>query len=212
MKLKEPLAGLIHLIGAVLSIPALIILIVIGNSSAWKVVSFSLYGLSLFLLFLFSTLYHWLPQSAGGKNQILRKLDHLAIYLLIAGTYTPFCLNTLLGPVGWSIFGILWGIAVFGIILQSVYINVWRWLTTSIYITMGWIILVVLKPLINNLPINGFILLVIGGLIYSIGGVIYTIKKPNIHPKFGYHELWHVFVLLGAACHFVAILLYVALI
>jgi hemolysin III len=211
IKLKEPLAGFLHLIGAVLSIPALVVLIVFGDSSAWKVVSFSIYGASLFILFLVGTLYHWLPQSAGGRYQIFRKLDHIAIYFLIAGTYTPFCLNTLRGPWGWTMFGLIWSMAIFGMVLQSIYIDVWRWLTTTIYILMGWIVVIALKPLIQTLPVGGLIWLFIGGVIYSIGGVIYTIKKPDLHSKFGYHELWHALVLIAAACHFIAILFYVAL-
>lgn len=199
------------MIGAVLSIPALVVLIVFGGNSPWKIISFSIYGASLFILFLFGTLYHWLPQSAGGRYQIFRKLDHLAIYFLIAGTYTPFCLITLRGPWGWTMFGLIWGMAIFGMVLQSIYINVWRWLTTLIYILMGWLVLIAVKPLIQALPAGGLMWLVIGGVIYSIGGVFYTVKKPNPHPKFGYHELWHVLVLLGAACHFIAILFYVAL-
>lgn len=210
MKLKEPLSGLLHLIGAVLAIPALIVLIVTGHNSVWKIVSFSIYGASMFLLYLFSTLYHWLPKEAGGKNQVFRKLDHLAIYLLIAGTYTPFCLNTLRGPWGWSIFGVVWGLAIIGMAIQGVFINVWRWLTTTVYVVMGWVIVLALKPLLANLSWNGFLLLLGGGIIYSIGGVIYTIKKPNIFKKFGYHELWHIFVLGGSICHFLALLFYVA--
>jgi hemolysin III len=210
-KLKEPLAGSIHLVGAVLSIPALIILIVFGSNSVWKVASFSVYGASLFMVFFFGALYHWLPVEAGGRFQIFRKLDHCSIYLLIAGTYTPFCLNTLRGPWGWTIFGMVWGMAIFGVIVQSVYIDVWRWLTTAVYILMGWLILAALRPLIIALPAPGIWWLLAGGIIYSIGGVIYTLRGPDLHPKFGYHELWHIMVLMGAACHFVAILKYVAL-
>lgn len=211
IELKEPFAGLLHFIGAILSIPALVILIVLGSNSSWKVISFSIYGASMFILFLFGTLYHWLPQLAGGRYQVFRKLDHIAIYFLIAGTYTPFCLNTLRGPWGWTVFGIVWSMAIFGMVLQSIYIDVWRWLTTLIYVLMGWLVLIALKPLIQSLPAGGIMWLVIGGVIYSIGGVIYTIKKPNIDPKFGYHELWHTLVLLGAACHYIVILFYVAI-
>jgi hemolysin III len=211
MKLKEPFSGYLHLLGALLTIPATIILIVLGSNSAWKVVSFSIYGSVLFLLFLFSTLYHWLPWEAGGKNQLFRKLDHLAIYALIAGTYTPFCLNTLRGPWGWTVFGVIWTMAIFGIITQAIYINVWRWLTTAIYICMGWLILIAFRPLMHSLPAGGIAWLVAGGLIYSIGGIIYTLRKPNFHPYFGFHELWHIFVLGGAACHYIAILLYIAM-
>jgi len=211
MKLKESLAGHLQVVGAVLSIPATIILIVVGSPNPWKIVSFSIYGATLFLLFTFGTIYHWVPKGAGGKYQLFRKLDHLAIYLLIAGTYTPFCLNTLRGPWGWSLFGVIWGFALCGVIVQSIVIDVPRWITTSIYILMGWLVVVGLKPLIISLPAAGIWWLFAGGIIYSIGGAIYTVRKPNVHEKFGYHELWHIFVLFGAACHFVAILFFVAL-
>lgn len=205
LKLKEPLNGWLHLIGAVLAIPAMIILIV-KSTSAWQVTAFAIYGTTLFLLYLFSTLYHWLPKTAGGKYQVFRKLDHLAIYALIAGSYTPFCLVTLRGGWGWTIFGLVWGIALIGIVLQAIYINLPRWLTTSAYVLMGWLIVIGLKPLINNLSVEGFKWLMAGGLVYSIGGVIYTIKKPNLFSWFGYHELWHCFVLGGSVLHFFAML------
>jgi hemolysin III len=211
MQLKNPLAGFLHLIGAALMIPGMIVLIIIGDGSAWKVVSFSIYGASFILLFTFSVLYHWLPQSAGGKYQIFRKLDHLAIYLAIAGTYTPFCFITLHGPLGWKLSWIIWGMAAVGIAAQAIYINVWRWLTTLIYIIMGWMILLAFKPLMHVMPAEGIYLLVAGGIIYSVGGVMYTLRKPNFHSKFGFHELWHTMVLLAAACHYFAILFYVAL-
>ncbi len=205
LKLKEPLNGWLHLIGAVLAIPAMIILI-IKSTSAWQVTAFAIYGATLFLLYLFSTLYHWLPKNAGGKYQVFRKLDHLAIYALIAGTYTPFCLVTLRGGWGWTLFGLVWGIALTGMILQAIYINLPRWLTTSAYVLMGWLIVIGLKPLINNLSVEGFKWLMAGGLVYSIGGIIYTIKKPNLFKGFGYHELWHCFVLGGSVLHFFAML------
>lgn len=211
MKLKEPIAGSIHLFGAALMLPATIILILLGRNSALKVVSFSIYGSCFMLLFLFGVLYHWLPQSAGGKFQLFRKLDHLAIYLAIAGTYTPFCLITLKGAWGTLLFEIIWGMALVGVIAQSIYINVWRWLTTLIYIIMGWLILIAFGPLMRALPAGGIFWLVAGGIIYSVGGVIYTLRKPNLFPRFGYHELWHAIVLIAAACHYIAILFYVAL-
>lgn len=211
MKLKDPLAGAIHFLGAALSIPGLVALIIIGHDSPWKVISFSIYGASMFLLFFFGGLYHWLPLSAGGRYQVFRKLDHLAIYLLIAGTYTPFCLNTLRGGWGWSIFGVVWGMALIGIVVQAFYIDVPRWFTTTIYIAMGWIVLVAIKPLIDALPLPGIIWLAVGGVIYSVGGVIYTIKKPNISKAFGYHELWHTLVLIAAGCHYSVVLFFVAI-
>ncbi len=210
MRLKNPLSGLIHLIGAILAIPAMVILIILGTDSVWKIVSFSVYGGFLLLLYIFSTLYHWLPKSAGGRFQLFRKLDHLAIYAFIAGTYTPFCLVPLRGPIGWTLFGIIWGFALFAIVLQTIYIDLPRWLTTSLYIMMGWLIVLAVNPLIANLGHTGFNLILAGGIIYSIGGVFYTIRKPNLSSKFGYHELWHIMVLLGSICHFLVMLLFIA--
>lgn len=210
MGLKDPLSGLLHLIGAVLAIPATVMLIILGLDSAWKIVSFSVYGACLFLLFTFSTIYHWLPTRFGGKYQIFRKLDHLAIYALIAGTYTPFCLVTLRGPWGWTLFGITWGLAILGMSIQAFYINAPRWLTTSIYVLMGWMIVIAIKPIMLYLPSLGINLLLAGGITYSLGGVIYTIKKPNFHKYFNFHDFWHIFVLFGAFFHFLALLLVVS--
>jgi hemolysin III len=211
MKLKEPLQGFLHLLGILGGIAALVLLLVFGHDSPWKVVSFSLYGASIIILYTASTLYHWLPKEAGGKNQIFRKIDHLSIYFLIAGSYTPFCLLPLRGPWGWSLFGVIWGLAIIGILTQAIYINVWRWLTTTIYLLMGWIIVIAIKPLLSALPLAAFYWLLAGGIIYSIGGVIYTIKKPNFHHHFNYHSLWHIFVLLGSLCHFVVVFFFLAL-
>ncbi len=210
MKLKEPLNGALHFIGLCLSIAGLVVLLIIGRDSPAKIISFSIYGAALILLYFFSTLYHWLPQKAGGKDQILRKFDHLSIYLLIAGTYTPFCLVTLSGAWGWSLFGVIWGLAAAGILVQSIYINVNRWITTMIYIGMGWLVIIAIKPLIEALPFNGVLLLILGGVLYSIGGAVYAAKKPNFFKYFGFHEIWHVFVLLGSILHFIVILLFVA--
>lgn len=210
INLKDPLPGLLHLIGALLSIAALVVLVVIGRNDAWRVVSFSIYGATMILLYTASTLYHWLPKQAGGKNQIFRKFDHCSIYLLIAGTYTPFCLVTLNGAWGWSLFGVIWGLAILGVTIQAIHIDVWRWLTTSVYILMGWLIIVGLQPLLEKLPLTAFYWLFAGGVIYSLGGIVYTIKKPNLWKYFNYHDLWHVMVLLGSFCHFMVMLLFVA--
>ena len=209
MKFKDPLSGSLHFTGAVFAAIAIVLLVQAGWGDAWKIVSFSIYGAAMLILYNFSTLYHWLPKEAGGPNQLLRKLDHLSIYLLIAGTYTPFCLVTLRGPWGYSLLGVIWGLAIAGILVQSVYINVKRWITTLIYIGMGWMVVVAIKPLMDNLDVNGLYLLLAGGLSYSVGGIVYALKKPNISKHFGFHELWHVFVLLGSFCHFLSVLMYV---
>jgi len=210
MELKEPLSGALHFLGVILSVIALISLILSGLDSVWKIVSFSIYGATLILLYNFSTIYHWVPKELGGEKRIFRKLDHLAIYLLIAGTYTPFCLVTMHGPWGWSLFGIVWGLALIGMLIRSIYINADRRFTTLIYIGMGWIILIALKPLLETLNPNGIWLLFLGGVVYSVGGIIYALKKPNLSKYFGFHELWHVFVLLGSFFHFLAVYYYVA--
>jgi len=210
MKLKDPVSGALHLTGLVLSIAGLVLLVIIGRDSVWKIVSGAIYGGTLVLLYNFSTLYHWLPASAGGKSQLFRKLDHLSIYLLIAGTYTPFCLVTLRGPWGWSLFSVIWGFALLGIAIQSFHIDLDRRLTTLIYVGMGWLVVFALQPLAAAIPWNGIILLVAGGVFYSIGGVIYALKRPNLFKFYGFHELWHTFVLLGSFCHFLAVFFYVA--
>jgi hemolysin III len=210
MKLKEPLSGTLHLLGLLLSVLGLVLLLLNGLGSVWKIVSCSIYGASLILLYTFSVIYHWVPQSWGGEGQIFRKLDHLSIYLLIAGTYTPFCLVMLRGPWGWSLFGVIWGLALAGILIQAVYINVDRRFTTLIYIGMGWMVLIAMKPLLSALNPNGIWLLVLGGAIYSLGGIVYALKKPNLFKYYGFHELWHTLVLLGSFFHFLAIYYYVA--
>lgn len=209
IKLKDPLSGALHFLGAALSAVAAVLLISSALGDPWRIVSFSIYGATLFILYSFSTLYHWLPQEAGGKDQLFRKLDHLSIYLLIAGTYTPFCLVTIRGPWGWSLFGIIWGFAIIGMLAQSVYINVKRWITTLIYLGMGWMVLIALKPLLEALPLNGVYLLIAGGLSYSIGGIVYVAKRPNFSKHFGFHELWHLFVLAGSFFHFLCVLIFV---
>lgn len=209
MKLKDPVSGSLHFAGAVFAAIAIVLLVKAGWGDAWKIVSFSIYGATMLILYSFSTLYHCLPKEAGGPNQIFRKLDHLSIYLFIAGTYTPFCLVTLRGPWGWSLGGVIWGLAIAGILVQSVYINVKRWITTLIYIGMGWMVVIAIKPLMDHLDVNGLYLLLAGGLSYSGGGFVYALRKPNISKHFGFHELWHVFVLLGSLCHFLAVLMYV---
>jgi hemolysin III len=208
MKLKDPLSGLLHLLGAVLAIPATVFLILKSLGNATSIVAFSIFGFTLFLLYSCSTLYHWLPQNAGGKYQVFRKFDHLAIYALIAGTYTPFCLITLGGAWGWSIFGVVWGLAAVFITLQAIFIDLPRWLTTAVYVLMGWLIVIAVKPLLDNLNHAALPLLVWGGAVYSLGGVVYTLKKPNLFKNFGYHELWHIMVLAGSILHFLAIYLY----
>ena len=197
------------MIGAVLAVAGLILLIVYSalyGEGAWDVVSFTIFGVALVLLYLFSTLYHLLNLGEKGTN-VFRKFDHMMIYVLIAATYTPICLGPLRGPWGWSIFGVVWGLAVLGIILTAVWIKAPRWLTTSIYVGMGWLVVIMAYPLLktfqelNALP--SLLWLLAGGIFYTIGGVIYGLKKAPFTTKhFGFHEIFHIFVMLGSFCQF----------
>lgn len=216
-KVKDFMSGLTHCIGAALSLVGLIILIVFAaiNGDAFDVVSFTLFGTGLLLSYLFSTLYHWLNIGEKGLN-VFRKFDHIMIYVLIATSYTPVCLGPLRGPWGWSIFGVVWGFAVLGIIFSAIWIKIPRTITTIIYLVMGWIVLVALVPLIRvyqqaNL-LYGLSWLVIGGIFYTIGAIIYAFKWPKKNFKqFGFHEIFHIFVMLGSACQYWFILNYVTM-
>lgn len=214
-KLRDPLNGLTHCIGAGLSLAGLVVLIVFASiwGNAYHVVSFTIFGVGLVLLYLFSTLYHWLNISERGIS-IFRKFDHIMIYILIAASYTPVCLVPLRGPWGWSIFGIIWGFAILGTILSSIWIKAPRALTTAIYIMMGWVVIIAIYPLITAFSeanlLNSLWWLVAGGIFYTIGGIIYGLKIPKKPIKgWGFHEIFHVFVILGSACHYWFILHYI---
>ncbi len=154
-------------------------------------------------------MYHLLPLSPKGIS-ILRRIDHIMIFILIAGTYTPVCLVPLRGVWGWSLFGVIWGIAIAGIFLKIFWMNSPRWLYTLVYLTMGWLVIIAMYPLIRAIPLGGVIWLAAGGLCYSVGAVIYALKRPDVVPGiFGFHELWHILVMAGSFCHFWAMLRYV---
>lgn len=193
-----------HLVGAALALAGLVVLVVFASlqGDPWKIVSFSIYGASLFLLYTLSTLYHSLR---GRAKKIFMKLDHVAIYLLIAGSYTPLTLVTLRGAWGWTLFGIIWGLAIVGIIVDSLHKEGSRAIQMVIYLLMGWLILVAMYPLVQALAIGGLVLLVLGGVFYTSGIIFYSIDKRMKHA----HGIWHLFVLAGSISHFLAMLLYV---
>jgi len=194
-----------HLIGALLALAGAVVLIVIGalQGDVWKIVSFSIYGASLVLLYSVSTLYH---STRGGAKRLFQKLDHNAIYLLIAGSYTPFTLVTLRGPWGWTLFGVIWGLAAVGMLQESLLGKRTRTLSLVIYVLMGWVALVAVVPLIEALTPAGFAWLAAGGVIYTLGIAFYLYDEKFKH----WHGIWHLFVVAGSAVHYVAILLYVA--
>jgi hemolysin III len=210
-RLRNPISGITHFIGFLLSIAALFILMACASTEGtpWRIISFAIFGASLILLYGASSLYHLLPLSPRGIT-IMRRIDHIMIFILIAGTYTPVCLVALQGTLGWSLFGIIWGIAIGGIFIALFWINAPRWLSTSIYLIMGWLIIIAFYPLTQAIPFGGIVWFVLGGLCYSIGAIIYAIKRPNPIPDFfGFHEIWHLLVMAGSFCHFWAMLKYV---
>mgnify|MGYP001819670479 FL=1 len=193
-----------HLVGAALALIGMVLLVGFASAQGdpWKIVSFSIYGVSLFLLYSLSTLYHSLR---GRAKEIFQKLDHVAIYLLIAGTYTPFTLVTLRGAWGWTLFVIIWGLAILGIIVDSRHKDGSRAIQMVIYLLMGWLILIAMKPLVQALPTGALVLLVLGGVFYTSGIIFYVTDGRVKHA----HGIWHLFVLAGSISHYLAVLLYI---
>jgi hemolysin III len=200
----ERLNSFTHMLGAGIALAGFVVLVVFASlkGDVWKIVSFSIYGTSLFLLYLFSTLYH---STKGKLKAFFQKLDHIGIYLLIAGSYTPFVLVSLNGAWGWSLFGVIWGLAVIGIILDCCSSDERRIIQLIIYLLMGWIALIAIKPLIASLSMAGFLWLLGGGLFYSVGIVFYILDIKKYH----FHGIWHLFVLAGSVTHYFTILYYV---
>lgn len=193
-----------HLIGALLACIGAIWLLVVASldGDPWKIVSVAVYGLALVLLYSISTLYHSLR---GPAKLVMRKLDHLSIYLLIAGSYTPFCLVTLHGAWGWSLFGIVWGLGLLGMLQEIKPRSEARVLSLVIYAVMGWIVLVAIEPLLAALGRDGFIWLASGGVLYTVGIIFFAFDSRFRH----WHGIWHLFVMAGSLLHYVAILRYV---
>jgi len=201
----ERFNSITHGVGAVAAVLSGVLLVVVAAHSgdAWKIVSFSIYAAMLLLLYLTSTLYH---SMRGATKDVLRKMDHCAIYLLIAGTYTPFTLVTLRGTVGWTLFGVVWSLALLGIAQEIWYARRGRVLSLVIYLLMGWLAVACIGPLVDALGRAGFAWLVAGGLLYTAGIAFYATDHKLRHG----HGIWHLFVLAGSACHYLAVLLHVA--
>lgn len=200
----EKLNSLTHLLGAIFALVGLVVLIIAASlkDDVWRIVSFSIYGTSLFLLYLSSTLYH---STRGSLKAIFKKLDHISIYLLIAGSYTPFVLVSLNGVWGWSLFAVIWGLAIIGTLLDCYSSDERRVIQLVIYVLMGWIALIAYQPLIESLSMPGFLWLLGGGLIYTFGIIFYITDKK----KFYFHSIWHIFVLAGSATHYYTVMNYV---
>jgi len=201
---EEIANSILHGIGAGLSVAALSILVVLASlkGDPWRIVSFSIYGAALVLLYLMSTLYHGLPYPRAKR--VFRRLDHAAIYLLIAGTYTPFTLVTMRGTWGWTLFGIVWGMALAGVVFKAFFISRFEVLSTFLYVAMGWCVVVAIKPLLTALPPGALPWNICRGLAYT-GGVVFYLwdRKPY------FHTVWHLFVMAGSAFHFFSMLFFV---
>ncbi|MGY4687470.1 PAQR family membrane homeostasis protein TrhA [Petrotoga sp. DB-2] len=201
---EEIANAVIHGIGALLSIAALVLLVVFSaiNGQPWSIFSSVIYGSSLIILYLSSTLYHSFQRKK--IKDLFEIFDHSAIYILIAGTYTPFALITLSGRLGWIIFSVVWVLAAIGIIFKIFFVKRFRILSTILYIAMGWLVVFAMEPLVTNLDFWGVFWLVIGGILYTVGTIFYVWRKIPYH-----HALWHLIVLAGSICHFFSVFFYV---
>lgn len=207
--LREPFSGLSHLFGAVMAIAAIPYMLtnLPALNAGTYIASYLVFGISMFLMFISSAIYHLMEISEAGIRA-LKRVDHMAIYVMIAGSYTPYCLIGLEGSQSWIMFTVVWGIAALGILKKIFWLHAPRWFSTALYLAMGWISIFVYEPLSQSLSAGAINWLLAGGISYSVGAVVYATKWPNISKSFGFHELWHVFVLGGAACHFVSIGIY----
>ncbi len=201
---EEKINVITHAIGLVLSIAALTLLVVYSSlyGTVWHITSFAIFGASLIVLYAASTLYHYVQNPKIRFK--LNIFDHAAIYVLIAGTYTPFALVVLPNTIGWVIFGISWGLALVGIIFKLFYTGKYDKISTIAYVLMGWVIIIAIKPLVENFPLEGLLWLLAGGLSYTFGALLYSIKSLKYN-----HAIFHVFVLFGSFCHFMAVFFYV---
>ena len=198
---EEVVNSITHGIGILLSIAGLVILVTVAamHGNAWHVVSFSIFGASMVALYTSSTLYH--SFSCGRVKNLFARFDHAAIFLLIAGTYTPFLLTVVRGPLGWVFFGIIWAVALTGMVIRSIYLHRFRRLMVLIYLLMGWMFVFIYQSMVSNLPEISLLFLFTGGISYSVGVIFYAWRKL----PFG-HGIWHLFVLVGTILHFFAVL------
>lgn len=208
MKVKEPVSAFSHLFGVIMAIVAIAVLTTYAalDATAWHVLAFAIYGSCMLLVFSASTLYHWLPLRPS-QEKLFKRLDHSAIYLMIAGSYTPIALIGLKGPTAWSLLGLIWTLAVIGVAREwrpqsRIRINKSRWKTVILFIAMGWVCVAYAYPIVQALPLGAVVWLALGGLAFSAGAVIYSVRAPNPIPQVvGFHEVFHIFVVIGAMCH-----------
>lgn len=211
--IREPGSAITHFIGMMMAVFAAVPLLIkaAAASGSAAFTAMAVFMLSMILLYGASATYHSLTVS-DKVLRVFRKIDHMMIFVLIAGSYTPVCLIVLGGPLGYTLFAVVWGIALLGILIKALWITCPKWFSSTIYIAMGWVCLWVFGPLWNTLPKSAFIWLLAGGVIYTVGGVIYALKLPIFNAKhayFGSHEIFHLFVMGGSICHFIFMYRYV---
>lgn len=208
-QVRDPLSALTHFIGFLAVMPAFVFLLEKAETKT-QTLAFIIFGISLILLYGASTIYHSLMLSAE-KIAFLRRIDHMMIFVLIAGTYTPVCLVTLAGKWGAILLSAIWGIAIAGMLMKIFWMGAPRWLSTSIYVVMGWLSVTAFVPLMKAVGWGGFGMLLAGGIAYTVGAVIYALKKPNLAflKSFGFHEIFHVFVMIGTGFHIAFMFLYI---
>jgi hemolysin III len=212
--IRDPGSAITHFIGLVMAMlfTAPLLLKASVTKGSLGLGAMAIFMVSMILLYGASTTYHSLPVS-GRILRVFRKLDHMMIFVLIAGSYTPICMIVLGGSLGYTLLAVIWGIAVFGMLIKALWITCPKWFSSVIYIAMGWVCVAVFGPLVNTLPAPAFAWLLGGGIIYTIGGIIYAFKLPifnSRHSSFGSHEIFHLFVMGGSICHFIFMYLYVA--
>lgn len=208
-RFREPVNGFTHLLGVFLGFAALVWLIVMTQDQAAKLISVTIYGVSVILLYAASTTFH-LVNGSERTVLLLRRLDHAAIYIMIAGTYTPIVYNVLSGYWRWGVLVVMWALAAVGIVYKLLFLHGNRnHLSTLLYVLMGWLAILILPQALALMEPEAILLIAAGGLVYTTGAVIFALQKPNFHRHFGHHELWHLFVLGGSILHFIAIALYI---
>ncbi|MDD3173392.1 MAG: hemolysin III family protein [Herbinix sp.] len=214
VKVKDPGSAITHLIGMLMAVFAATPLLIKAASQpdAIHIISLGVFILSMILLYTASTVYHTFGRTAKIHLR-LKKFDHMSIYVLIAGTYTPICIIVLGGRVGLGLLALVWGFAIIGVVVTLFWVHCPKWFSSAVYIAMGWICVLAFTQIINSLPRAGFVWLLAGGIIYTVGGIIYALKLPifnNRHKNFGSHEIFHLFCIGGSFCHFMLMYLYIA--
>ncbi|WP_170006276.1 PAQR family membrane homeostasis protein TrhA [Bacillus fonticola] len=210
LKMREPVNTWTHFVTFLAGIVGLVFLILLAvEESPSKVTTMTIYGVTLIVLFGASSLYHWVRVKPKAQL-VFRKIDHISIFLFIAGSYTPLFFHGLEGPWRWTMLSAVWAIAVVGIVLKIWFMNAPRWVSTLFYITLGWVAVVPFAQLIDTLPTNALVLMIVGGVAYTVGGIIYATKIFDFFPnKFGFHEIFHLFVMAGALAHFFMMFLFI---